>query len=311
MELGLAAIRVRSPLSLLRGWMAERVPRWRRATLRDRSGPARAIGKRSTAAAAQGVAVDPIVLRQWLYGPGCVIPGDADYLKDLVKPFGLCPEMTLLDLHAGMGGAGVAIAQACNTYVESFEPKVDLVRAGAGFLKTQKSGRRVHLGAYDPANFALRPGFYDCVLAREATVALADKNAFLAAVTEGLKPFGQIAITEFVRGPAPPDATFNGWAAMQDAKPDLWAGEQYVAALERLGFNVLMANDATAGYRGLILRSWQQFLDRPELKQLKGRRALPLVEEAEHCIRTLAALDSGALRYFYICAQSRHSGAIR
>lgn len=311
MELGLAAIGVRSPLSSLRRWMAEHVPRWHRATARSRPGFARVAAKRSAGAASREPALDPMVLRQWLYGPGCVIPGDADYLKDLVKPFGLGPEMTLLDLHAGMGGASVAIAQACNTYVESFEPKADLVRAGAGFLKTQKSGRRVHLGVYDPANFALRAGFYDCVLAREATFALADKKAFLEAVTEGLKPYGQLGITEFVRGPAPPEATFDGWAAMQDAKPDLWAGAQYVATLERLGFNVLMANDATAGYRGLILRAWQQFLDRPELRQLKGRRALPLVEEAERCIRTLAALDSGAVRYFYICAQSKHPGVIR
>lgn len=311
MELGLTAIRVRSPLHPLRRWIGEHLPRWQRGRARGRTGLARATDKRSTAASTQEIALDPIVLRQWLYGPGCVIPGDADYLKDLVKPFGLSPQMTLLDLHAGMGGASVAIAQACNTYVESFEPKAELVRAGAGFLKTQKSGRRVHLGVYDPANFALRPGFYDCVLAREATFTLVDKTGFLEAVTEGLKPFGQVGITEFVRGPAPPEATFDGWAAMQDAKPDLWAGEQYVATLERLGFNVLMANDATAGYRSLVLRSWHQFLDRPELRQLKGRRALPLVEEAERCIRTLAALDSGALRYFYICAQSKHPGVIR
>ena len=310
MELDLTGIRVRSPVHSLGRWVAARLPRWRRRAVRGRSMLARATHAQPIAAARE-VAPDPLTLRQWLYGPGCVIPGDADYINGLISPFGLSAKMSLLDLHAGMGGPALAIAQEHKIYVDGFEHDADLLRCSGDFLAQQKLGRRVHLAAYDPANFTLRAGFHDCMLVREATFGLADKKAFLAAMTRGLRPLGQIAFTDFVTGPAAPEAAFAGWAAMQDVPPALWPGERYADCLKELGFHVVTASDATADYRSLVLRSWQHFLDCPELRQLRGRRALPLVAEAERCIRTLAALDSGALRYFYIYAQSKNTGAIR
>jgi ubiquinone/menaquinone biosynthesis C-methylase UbiE len=306
--LGLTATEVRSsPWPILRRWLAERLPRRRRAPADVLSLAVRP-SRTGAPSEAQAPLLDPIDLRQSIYGPGCVIPGDAPYLKELMSPLGLKPEMSLLDLNAGMGGAGMLITQAWKSYVAGFDRNPDLVQAGVSFLCTQKAGRRIQLAPYDPENFALRPGFYDCVMAREAISTLVDKEAFFQAVSLGLKSFGQVVITDFVRGDAPAsDPGFVGWAAMQEQKPLLWSGEEYVAVLERLGCNVLIATDSTARYRSLLLRSWRRFLDHPELPQLRGRRALPLLSEVERCIRALAAFESGALRYFYICAQSTRS----
>ncbi len=305
--LGLTANEVRSSSWPILRRLAERLPRWRRASA-GRAGASLRSSQTRASRASELPLLDPVVLRQWIYGPGHVIPGDLDYLRDLVKPLGLGPEMTLLDLNAGMGGAGIAIAQACNTHVAGFDRNPELARAGASFLRTQKSARRVQIASYDPENFALRPAFYDCALAREVISTLADKEAFFQAISEGLKSFGQIVITDFVRGKAAPDdPALTGWAGMQEHKPLLWAGEDYVACLERLDCKVLIASDTSANYRALILRSWRQFLDHPELRRLRGRRALPLLTEVERCMRTLAALDTGAVRYFYICAQSTRS----
>jgi SAM-dependent methyltransferase len=254
--------------------------------------------------------LDPLILQQWIYGPGNVIPGDADYFKELMSPVGLTPEMTLLDLNAGMGGAGIAITKAWRSYVAGFDRDPDRVKAGTAFLRKQKAGKHVQLDSYDPESFALRPGFYDCVMARELVSTLADKEAFFQTVSLGLKSFGQIVITDFVRGNASADdPSLAGWAATQEHKPLLWPAERYAASLTRLGCNVLVTLDKTDIYRSLLLRSWRNFLDHPELPRLRGRRALPLLAEVEYCIRTLAALDSGALRYFYVCAQSMRSTA--
>ncbi len=214
--------------------------------------------------------------------------------------------MSFLDLNAGMGGPGIAISQAWKSDVAGFDRNPDLVQAGTSFLRTQKAGRRVQLAPYDPENFALRAGFYDCVMAREVISTLVDKEAFVQALTLGLKSFGQIVITDFVRGDVPvSDSSFVGWAAMQERKqPVLWLGEDYVACLERLGCDVTIASDATASYRSRLLRAWRRFLDHPELRHLRGRRALPLMSEVERCMRTLAAFDDGTLRYFRICAQN-------
>jgi ubiquinone/menaquinone biosynthesis C-methylase UbiE len=313
--LGLTATEVRSsPWSILGRWLAKRLPRWRRAAVDDIGVSNIALpvlpSRTRVSRVAQEPLLDPIVLRQWIYGPGNAIPGDAAYFKELMSPVGLKPEMTLLDLSAGMGGAGVTINKAWKSYIAGFDRNPDLVQAGAAFLRKQKAGRHVQLAGYDPENFELRAGFYDCVMAREVISTLVDKEAFFHAASLGLKSFGQIVITDFVRGDAPAsDPSLAGWAAMQEHKPLLWPSEHYAACLARLGCNVLIAMDTTAAYRGLLLRSWRNFLDHPELHQLRGRRALPLLGEVERCIRTLAALDSGALRYFYICAQSTRSTA--
>ena len=301
--LGLTATEVRSsPWPIFRRWLAERLPRRKRMPI-----GARLIATPSSIAV-QAPLLDPIILRQWIYGPGSVIPGDASYLKELLSPVGLTTEMSLVDLNAGMGGPGIAISQAWKSDVAGFDRNPDLVQTGTSFLRTQKTGRRVQLAPYDPENFALRNGFYDCVMAREVISTLVDKEAFFQAVSLGLKSFGQIVITDFVRGDAPAnDSGFAGWAAKQERKPLLWPGKDYVACLERLGCDVLIASDATASYRSLLLRSWRRFLDHPELRHLRGRRALPLMSEVERCIQTLAAFDGGALRYFHICAQSARS----
>jgi hypothetical protein len=304
--LGLTATEVGSSPWQFRRWLAERLPRQLRAPLVGKFGIALRSSP-SSASLAVPPPLDPILLRQWIYGPGCVIPGDAPYFEELMRPIGLKPETIVLDLNAGMGGAGMAITQAWKSDVAGFERNPDLVQAGVPLLHTQKVDRRVKLASYDPENFALRTGFYDCAMAREVISTLVDKEAFLHAVSLALKSFGWIVVTDFVRGAAPvDDSALAGWAAMQEQKPLLWTGEDYIACLERLACDVRIASDATATYRSLMLRSWRRFLDHPELPRLKGRRALPLLDEVERCIRTLEAFESGALRYFHICAQSTH-----
>jgi SAM-dependent methyltransferase len=302
--LGLSTNQVRSSPWQFRRWVAERLPRRPRAPIGKRG-----IALRSPPSPASFAVpvplLDPITLRQWIYGAGSVTPGDPLYYEELMSPVGLKPEMIVLDLNAGMGGAGIAITQAWKSDVAGFDRNPDLVQAGAAFLCTQKAERRVKLAPYNPENFAPRASFYDCAMAREVISTLVDKEAFLHAVSLALKSFGWIVIADFVRGGVPADdSAFAGWAAMQEKKPLLWTGEDYIACLERLACDVRIATDATAKYRSLLLRSWRRFIDHPELLRLKGRRALPLLDEVERCVRTLAAFESGALRYFHICAQS-------
>jgi ubiquinone/menaquinone biosynthesis C-methylase UbiE len=307
--LGVTATEVRSsPRPMFRRWLAERLPRRARAFM-AKGGVALRSSASHWSSPVQAPLLEPIIFRQWIYGSGCVIPGDAFYLEELMKPLGLEPKMTVLDLNAGMGGAGAAVAQGLKADVTGLECNPDLVQAGASFLRTQKAGRRVKLRSYDPENFVLPAGSYDCVMAREVISTLVDKEAFFQAVSLGLKIFGQIVITDFVRGDAADDSATADWAAMQERKPLLSTRENYIACLERLGCEVRIAKDATADYRDLLLRSWRRFLDHPQLRRLKGQRAGPLMNEVERCVRTLTAFDSGALRYVHICAQSTQTMA--
>src|SRR5476651_2050232 len=49
--------------------------------------------------------LDRMTVAQWLWGDGFVMPGNAEFILDTVKPVGLNPAMSMLDISAGLGGA--------------------------------------------------------------------------------------------------------------------------------------------------------------------------------------------------------------
>ena len=246
---------------------------------------------------------DALTIRQWLYGPGYIVPGDATYVLELVKPFHLCPAMTMLDMAAGLGGPARSIAEAFNTYVTGYERDPELARQATEETAARGFSRHVQISVYDPESFELRTGFYDHALSRGATYAVVQKERFLRVLNQAMKPFGQLILIDFVVdrtvGERPEVAV---WEAMQPHKPQLWTAAQYSDCFKSLGFDLRIANDVTADYRKLILFAWKNFLERGELRQIKGPQAAPVIDEVERGLRTVAALESGALKIYYFVA---------
>jgi SAM-dependent methyltransferase len=246
---------------------------------------------------------DPLTIRQWLYGPGYIVPGDANYVLELVKSFHLGPSMTMLDLAAGLGGPARTIAQAFDTYVSGFERDEELARRATEETAARGLSRHVQISAYDPETYELRAGFYDHALAREATYHVVQKERFLRVLNQSMKPFGQFILTDFVLDRTVGDRPeLAAWEAVQRHKPQLWTAAQYTDCLKSLGFDVRISNDVTAEYRRLTLLSWKAFVEEGELRQLRSNQALPVIDEVERSIKTMAALESGALKFHYFVA---------
>ncbi len=279
--------------------------RWRRraaATVEDdASAPA------STTTQVAGRAArkppDPLTVRQWLYGPGHVIPGNAEYVVELVKPFHLGPAMTLLELGSGLGGPARAIVEAFSTYVAGYERDAELVRRATEEMSTRGLSRHVQISAYDPETFELRTGFYDHVVAREATYCVEQKERFLRVLNQSMKPLGQLILTDFVLDRSVGDRSeLAAWESTLEYPPQLWTAAQYSDCFKSLGFDLRIANDITPEYRRLILLAWKDFLDHGELRELKHGAAAPVIDEVERGLRTVAALESGALKFYYFVA---------
>ena len=246
---------------------------------------------------------DALTVRQWLYGPGFIIPGDADYVLELVEPFHLDPSMTMLDMACGLGGAARTISREFKTYVTGFDRDADLARRGTEISLAQGFARHNQLSAYDPETFELRTGFYDHAISREATYSVAQKERFLRVLNQAMKPMGQLVLTDFVRGEeAGEQPELEAWAATQRYKPQLWTAAQYADCFKSLGFDLRIATDVTAEYRRTILLAWKNFLERGELRHLRSSQAGPVIDEVEHSLRTVAALESGALKFYYFVA---------
>ena len=246
---------------------------------------------------------DRLTVLQWLYGPGFLIPGDATYVLEIVKPFHLSPAMTMLDMAAGLGGPARTIAEAFNTYVTGYERDSALARRASDEATTHGLSRHVQISAFDPESFELRAGFYDHALAREATYCVEQKERFLRVLNQAMKPFGQLILTDFVLDRAAGERPeLASWAGTLGSKPHLWTAAQYSDCFKSLGFDLRIANDITPDYRKLILLAWKNFLERGELRQIRGTQAAPVIDEVERGLRTVAALESGALKFYYFVA---------
>ena len=245
--------------------------------------------------------LDRLTVKQWLYGRGYLIPGDASQVLRLVEPFELDSSAKMLDLAAGLGGPSRAVAQAFHAHVLGLDRDPDLVRQATAMSHTQGLARLAQFKNCDPESFELEPESVDCALGREASYAVAEKERFLRVVVQALKPRGQLVLADFMRSDnGETRDEVSAWAALQPRRPVLWTLAQYTDCLKSLGFNLRVTEDMTGAYRRQIVASFISLLRSNELRHLKPGQVETVVSEAETSLRTVAALESGGLKYVRI-----------
>jgi SAM-dependent methyltransferase len=239
---------------------------------------------------------DPLTIRQWLWGPGFHTPGTAEDVLALTQPFGANASTRLLDVAAGLGGAARAIAAQSGAYVSALERDPDLARAMSLAAGRQK---QVPVGQMDPETLELRAGTFDGILGREATHLVLDKERLLRVLLLGLRPRGQLLLTEFVAEPALAGRPeLAAWAALQPREPLLWSLRQYSDCFLSLGVELRVPEDISAAYKSQIVEGWGRLLRTVDLRSLPRGHRLAVVAEAERWMPTVAALDCGALRMY-------------
>lgn len=253
--------------------------------------------------------LDPLTIRQWLWGPGFVTPGDAEYVLGLVKPFAANPAMSMLDVAAGLGGPARAIAEAFGTYVTGLERSPELARLGMQMSVTAGLQKRAPVSPIDPETFELRAGAFDCILGRGATFMVQDKERFLRVLNLGMKPRGQLLLADFVIDPRRQDRPeFAAWASLQPYPPRLWTLQQYVDCLKSLGFDLRVTEDIAEAYKMQIVLGWDRLVRNVNLKSLPRLHKLQVVDEAERWVKTIAALEAGVIkpyRFYALAGTSR------
>jgi len=254
--------------------------------------------------------LDGPALAQRLWGAGFHIPGGEEHILDLVKPFALNPAMSMLYIGAGLGGGARAIAAKFGTYVAALESDAALARQGMEMSTLQGMQKRAPVGVYDPEAIDLRAGSVDCILARQSTYTLADKDHFLQSLTAALKPRGHLLLTDYVLEPKAPAAPeLEAWQRLQPRPAYLWTAAHYAERLKRLGYEIRVIEDTTIERRRLILVGWVQMISGLDLRSLPKQQLLAVLDEAERWVPTIAALDAGALRACRIHALARTAGA--
>lgn len=247
--------------------------------------------------------LDRATVAQWLWGAGFIMPGDEHYVLELVKPFGLTPAMSMLDLSAGLGGPARAIARAFGTYVTGLERSPERAKRGMTMSVAANLGKRATVAQYNPETIELRPNSFDCILGRGATYSVVEKERMLRVIFQGLKQRGQLLLNEFTVNAAASDRPeLAAWMARESYPPALWTIQQYSDCLTSLGFDIRVVEDVTTHYRKMIIAGWARLLNEVDLKAMARSHLRTVVNEAELWTLRIAALESGALQVYRVHA---------
>jgi hypothetical protein len=230
--------------------------------------------------------------RAWadrLWGEGMVLPGGAQEVLRLAALLPLSPESTLLLAGNGAAAAGDVVAGGRGCFVAAFEPGA---QAGA-----RPARRRVTTEALDPAAPSFRARFHHHALLLEPLRAGVSPDGLLAATAAGLRPGGQLVLTDLVARGLPAGAAEARWLAAE-GRPEPPAEVALPAALQRAGFNIHVVEDLGRRHRDAVLSSWQALM--AALSEGSARptaaEAADLVAEAEAWLLRLQLLQEGRLR---------------
>lgn len=241
-----------------------------------------------------------IQVAEKIWGHGFATPGGTEHIPTLVKPLGLNPAMSVLDLGAGLGGSTRTMAQQYGAWVTGLE--YNPVLAEAGMFRSHKSGlaRQAPIQQFDPEKFAW-PKRVDAIFSKEAFYTVRNKEGLIDALEVCLKPRGQLLFTDYVidksvnRG-----RDFDGWSANEPVEPHPWSVEQYSAALQQRNLDIRIAEDISEAQTAMILLAIQQLVKHLETVAMDRETKIAVVEEVELWARRIAAMSSGLRCYrFY------------
>ncbi len=249
---------------------------------------------------------DRIRIAESIWGNGFSFPGGADHVINLVKPFGLGKEKSMLDIGCGLGGATRAIAKHFDTWTMGLEASKNLAEAGMKVSEQSGLGRRAPIEWFDPDSVSLQQSKFDCAFCRQVLAPLSDKRRMLGEIQKGLKPGGQLLITDFMlAAPSASGAAVKTWLGAEDHPPHPWTAAEYQQALKRLKIDVRVTEDMTHEFRSLVMEGWGRLAQMLAPKVFTKEQGQQLMRELELWCLRVGALDSGELKVGRIFAIKR------
>ena len=234
-----------------------------------------------------------------LWGKGFSTPGGVEHISYLVKPMGLNPAMSALDLSAGLGGATRTMAQQFGCWVTGLEASPLLAKEGMSRSHMAGLDKRAPVDSYDPERFSW-PKRVDGIVYKEGLFSVRDKDQLFDGIEAALKPRGHLLITDYILGPKPNRPVVASWADKEPQEPNLWSLEQMQNAFAQRNLDLRIAEDISDTHRHLILAALQDFTQYLEQYALAHETKVAVMDEIELWARRVTALDNGLRCYrFY------------
>ena len=264
-------------------------------------------GRRSSETTAGGFAktkvplwtADRIQVVERLWGAGLHTPGGEEHVQTLVKPFGLNPTMTVLDLGAGLGGSARIMTKEFGSWVTGMEQWPVLAEAGMELSRIAGLEKKAPIEVYDPEAPVLKPSGYNCVFSKEAFFTVADKVRLFDSIAQALRPGGQLCFTDYVMpDTARPTPAVDAWMKSEPVPTHPCSSHDTIELLTHNQLDVRIAEDITDMHQTLILQGWRDLTQGLAPGSVAPSTVPHLVQEAELWARRGAILRTGDIRVY-------------
>lgn len=233
---------------------------------------------------------------QNIWGKGMSGPGDEDYILKLVKPLGLNPALTVIDVGAGLGGATRVISEKFEIWMTGLEADREVAEAGMELSTMAGLGKRAPIHYFDMDRYEFRENSTDCVISKEALYLVEDKDRLLKEIVNMIKPRGQLLFTDYVLAEDADERAIFTWAEGEPHKPTPWTMRDYEDLLTEARLDIRIKEDITQEVYGIITASWARFLSSLKGKTVDKKTSEAINDAVELWTRRTKAIDSGALR---------------
>lgn len=193
---------------------------------------------------------------QALWGEGNLTPGPVEFIVSLTSRLGLTPEMTMLDLGAGLGGPARAISSSSGIWVTAYEEVAEVAKAGMEQSVMHGMAKKVPVQHVDFATVERPNRKIDCFFSKDALHQIPTKKELLAAVEAALKPRGQFFIIDYVviNKDSPHVAA---WNEADEKASYFWSKDEYTAALAKAKLDLRVTEDLTPRYSEIIANGFR------------------------------------------------------
>ena len=235
-------------------------------------------------------------LVQMLWGAGFSVPGEPEYILELVKPFGLTNANTMLEFGAGMGGGARTVAGKIGCYVDAFEMNAGLVQKARELAVVADIDKKAVFKPYDPPSLELKKKYYDAALIRETLMLVSDKAHFLETIIAALKPNTAMVIADFFISTAEPGAAAADSIASENRDLFPCDAETVVDILEGAGLELRINADETDRYVAMVKAAWHNVAARIAQEPQDSTVMEVLKQEIDFWTLRNQAFDSGEIR---------------
>lgn len=241
-----------------------------------------------------------IASRVW--GPDHLGPTDEDYIRYVLKPLGIRPDLSVLEIGSGLGGGARAIARDYDAWVIGLE--TDPILAEAGMALSVRSGmaKKAPIRHFDPRK-SLKNRQFDRVLVRNTLGSFPDKEHLLETVRETMKDKAQLFISDFVlaeRGAS--DSRVQAWMEGEPSPVEPATAGKLLKTLKTLNVSVHVAEDESAEVSRIVTTRWDRIRTHLKPTSLRPELVEPMLREGARWQRCMEALESGGLRYYRVVA---------